>query len=984
MAQSLNFGQLLRRYRTAAGLTQEALAERAGVSVRGISDLERGVRRAPYLDTIELLANALQLSATECAAFAAAAGRHSPRVATLPPTGSQAVPGGASSPLVGRACELALLAKHIAGEGPRFLLLVGEPGIGKTRLLQEAAARAREGGWTVLEGGCHRRGGQQPYAPLLGALEGRLRRQTPTQMRADLDGCTWLARLLPELGEATLIPAPEWALPPEQERRLVFRAVGRFLANVAGPAGTLLILDDLQWAGTDALGLLVDLLHPAAEVPLRVVGAARDTEVQPADPLAGTLADLARDGLARQVALGPLAPHEATTLFERVLDDASDRNDTLAERVVERTGGVPFFLVSCAQALRIGGLDASTADGIPWDVAQSIGQRVAALPLAAQEVLGTAAVIGRQAPHALLIRVAAQAGWSRREVVAALESVCQSGLLIEQGTAAYQFAHDLIREAVGADLSTARRTLLHQEVAEALKHLPGDSPPELLAYHYTRSGDKPKALLYLEQAADRASARYAHAEAESQYRSARDLARELGQRGREGVILEKLGTTLITVARYDEAIAVLEDAERIARLTGDLEGQARALAQLGYTHTRQGTAPAGIARLQPYLEPFAAAGLSARGLAALHFTLATLFNNSSRYTEELAAAARAVELAHSAADDDLAVQAQAVRGMALMHLGRLDEAVSTLEQAASVAETVGDLLTLSRAFMNMMGAHTRRGAFERARACGERAREYVEQCGDPPLTALVYCNCGTTAYLAGEWGRARAYYQQAADAIREVRLSHAAPGPPLGLGQLCLAEGKHEEASRLLQASIALAQSGDILAVLRPAQAALAERDLLEGHPEMARERLMPLLDRCPSQEEAGTIPLLPLVAWSHLEMGRDEKAAEVVAQSLARALASGQRLALSDALRVQALLALRQRGWDEARGALERALALVRAMPYPYAEAKALFVYGMLYRESGELERARERFAEALSICTRLGERLYAARAERALEHLA
>src|SRR5262249_49196962 len=155
------------------------------------------------------------------------------------------------------------------------------------------------------------------------------------------------------------------------------------------------------------------------------------------------------------------------------------------------------------------------------------------------------------------------------------------------------------------------------------------------------------------------------------------------------------------------------------------------------------------------------------------------------------------------------------------------------------------------------------------------------------------------------------------------------------------------------QVSIALAQYSGILTMLRPAQAALAERDLLGGHPETARERLAPLLDRFPGQEEADVIPLLPLVAWAHLEMGGEDTAAEVVSPCLGRALASGHRLALPDALRVQALLALRQRRWDEARGVLEQALALVRTMPYPYAEAKALYVYGLLYLESDEPERA-------------------------------
>src|SRR5437764_1952612 len=198
---------------------------------------------------------------------------------------------------VGRARELALLERHLggspAGSAPPLLLLAGEPGIGKTRLLRAAAPRAVAQRWCVLEGGCQRRGGHEPYAPVLGALQRHLRRQTPAQLRMALAGCAWLVRLLPELAQGPIEPLPAWTLPPDQERRLMVAAVVRFLANVAGPAGTLLLLDDLQWAGPDALDLLTALVRAAAEVPLRVIGAYRDTEVQPQDPLAVTLADLA-------------------------------------------------------------------------------------------------------------------------------------------------------------------------------------------------------------------------------------------------------------------------------------------------------------------------------------------------------------------------------------------------------------------------------------------------------------------------------------------------------------------------------------------------------------------------------------------------------------------------------------------------------------------------------------------------------------------
>jgi transcriptional regulator with XRE-family HTH domain len=187
MQRAQSFGALLKHHRGRAGLTQEALAEAARLSVRGLSDLERGVR-TPRASTVQLLATALGLSAEQRGAFEVAARRRAAGVG-VDPGGTGTASADGVVPLLGRDHELALLERHLAGQGPPVLLLAGEPGIGKSRLLAEAQRAGTTVGWRVLAGGCQRRGGQTSFAPLLEALEQHIRDQSAALVQAALEGC---------------------------------------------------------------------------------------------------------------------------------------------------------------------------------------------------------------------------------------------------------------------------------------------------------------------------------------------------------------------------------------------------------------------------------------------------------------------------------------------------------------------------------------------------------------------------------------------------------------------------------------------------------------------------------------------------------------------------------------------------------------------------------------------------------------------------
>jgi hypothetical protein len=300
-------------------------------------------------------------------------------------------------------------------------------------------------------------------------------------------------------------------------------------------------------------------------------------------------------------------------------------HDALLEEVVGRAEGVPYFLVSCAQQLHAvphtvpHAVPHTVPDGakrrptLPWDVAQSILARASALGAPTLEVLRAAAVIGRIAPHALLAAVMAQAGQSERDLIAALERADHARLLIaraEESSSSsvrsrrrsphairYQFAHDLAREAILADLVPAKRLMLHRAVAEAIERLPEGERVRWvvqLADHYIHADEPARALPYTVRAAHQAMAVFAHAEAERIFHAASQLARDVGDRQRERVAHEGRARACYLLKRFDDALDSLAHGIALCRALGDTEGEARMVWLLGWAHVRRGTSVQGL------------------------------------------------------------------------------------------------------------------------------------------------------------------------------------------------------------------------------------------------------------------------------------------------------------------------------------------------------------------------------------------------------
>jgi tetratricopeptide (TPR) repeat protein/transcriptional regulator with XRE-family HTH domain len=962
-------GQLLQRYRMLAGLTQEELAERAGYSGNYIGKLEQDQRELPAA-AADRLATVLGLPDYDRAALRAARERRQ---------------GGRGLPvrlLAGRDAEMAQIRQLLAGTGPPVLLLAGEPGMGKTRLLEEAASRAAGGGWGVARGGCLRRA-QDAYAPLSGALDDALQR-LPTGQRAEaLRQAGRMDLLLPELAPPGGPGPAEGGAPtgvqPEQQRRLLVSSAGRLLRAVAGPAGTLLILDDLHWAGPDAVDLLAALLAAAGSPPLRVIGAYRDSET--AARLDEFVADLARASLVRVLPLGPLTDADAGRLLLQ-LAPQGEQMPAVLPAIVRRAGGVPFFLVSYAEQVR-GGAEGGAPLAVPWTVAQVVGQRLAVLPGAAKELLSVAAVAGQVVPHTLLAQVT---GSDEEQVLQAVETTLEARLLAEDGPDRYRFTHDLIRETVENGLSAARRRRLHRRIGQALEHQPGASA-ESLAFHFSHSGEDGTAAGYLELAGDQAQQRVAYAAAAEFYAAAAARLEVAGRPAEVAPVTEKQGMAWHRAGRYDAAITALEDALAGYREVGDAEAVARVTGRLANAHYRRGTSHDALGELAGMAEgdPALAPGAASPGTLTWWEGLLLLLYAEGSYAKMVTLGRSLAQAGRAADNSQMQAIGTRVEGGALIHLGRLAEGAALMAAALPADPQPGDERAVQAASL-LGAAYLSMGSLDHCAALSERMLAAAEQAGDQLVIGMNTAMLAGVCYVRGDWDRGR----DLAGRAQECFAASSSPVAVRWVGLLAPAliwHGAWDQARAYLEGSLHTARSVQLVSIEWTALTHLADLDLLDGRPQDAVTRLRSVTaDRpLPAVEDLTwdtPVELLSVLAEAHLQVGDLNHARAYAGRAVDHARRMGAWVQGIRALQVHGMVLARDGHHDLARAAYQEGLDRARAMPFPYGQARLLHAHGLLDRQQQDHAAAHAKFAQALAILERLGADNDAGRLRQAIAH--
>jgi DNA-binding SARP family transcriptional activator len=435
-------------------------------------------------------------------------------------------PDAAGAGFVGREAELELLLNGlgdaIAGRG-RLFLLVGEPGIGKSRLAEELGRHARARGARVLVGRCWEAGGAPAYWPWVQSLRGVIRETEAETLRDQLgSGASDLAQLLPELRELFPdIPEPA-SLESENARFRLFESVSSFLRRAATSEPLVVVLDDLHAADEPSLLLLQFLVRHLGDSRLLIVGAYRDVDPSPSGPLTAVITELVREPASKSVALGGLGELDVARFIEFVAGEMP--SDEIVAAIQEEAEGNPLFVGEIVRLLATeGGFDAGRPRlTVPQSVRDVIARRLSHLSDDCNQVLVFASVLGREFGLQALARAA---GISYDELLDRLDEAMAARVVSDVPVAPdrSRFAHLLIRDSLYEGLTAARRVRLHRSVVEALEEVHGDDPGQHLtelAHHSVAGRDFAKGRLYAQRAGDRALASFAFEEAAGLYQTA--------------------------------------------------------------------------------------------------------------------------------------------------------------------------------------------------------------------------------------------------------------------------------------------------------------------------------------------------------------------------------------------------------------------------------------------------------------------------------
>jgi DNA-binding NarL/FixJ family response regulator/tetratricopeptide (TPR) repeat protein len=653
---------------------------------------------------------------------------------------------------VGRDAELQvldeLLAEVCAGHGA-MVFLSGEPGIGKTHLLDGLAARAEQRGCLVLDGSAAEFEQELPFGPVIDALDAYIQSLGPRIVeRLEADGLPDLAEVFPSL--RSLRSGSEG--PPLSERFRSYHAVRDLLERLGAQQPFVLILDDLHWGDGSTLELVAHLLRRPAEGPVLVAGSFRSGQVDPR--LSGAIEASLRSGSVRRLELGPLTAEQAAELVVGV-DDAA------RERLYVHSGGNPFYLLEIARS-GSGGQALARTEGVgaPPAVAAAIAGELAALTPAAQALARAASVVGD--PFELDLAMATAGVGDETGLTAVDELVARELIRPSSVPRRFRFRHPLVRSAIYESATTSVRLASHARCAAALgEH---GAPATTRAFHVEQSarhGDRAAIAVLIEAATG--TARRLPSTSARWFEAAVRLLPATAPREERIELLTATASALAAAGRLLDARAVLLDGIGLVPERADQQ-RVRLTARCAAVEQRLGRHEEAHGRLVGALEQLTDRASSAA--VELMVALATdgLYRREYESMQTWAAAAVAV-----AVDDRvLAATAEATLALASAFTGATEPAVEHCVAAARMIDAFDDDEVAERidAIGHLAGAELYLDRYVETAAHAQRGITVARATGQDDVFPMLYPSLGTAAWVLGRLTESNEILDTAVEAAR--------------------------------------------------------------------------------------------------------------------------------------------------------------------------------------------------------------------------
>jgi DNA-binding CsgD family transcriptional regulator len=836
------------------------------------------------------------------------------------------VKGRPEAAFVGRARELGELGSALASAreaSGTTVLLAGEAGIGKTRLASELAGRARDAGFDVLLGrSIDLVGTELPYQPIAEALR-------PLGARPQADG------------------------PAARTQLRVFEETLALLTDRASHAPVLLVLEDLHWADTSTLDLVVFLAHNLTGQRIMLLATCRADEPASAERVHRLTEGVLRSGSALRLELGPLGHEELTALLAARAGAPPPARVTQA--IATRSEGNPFF----AEELLAAGGDENGE--LPRRLRDVLLQRVARLDADTQSLLRLAAAAGRDVGYALLHALSALPERGLRE---SLRRAVDYGVLsTDQASGSFRFRHALLAEAVYSTLLPGEREDLHARLADELARSGAASPAEL-APHWAAAGRSAEALAASVDAARQAGAVFGLAEAHAHLERALALWPAVPDAA-ELTGLDLAGLCAWTAELADHVGAGPRAAELVRRaieLAGpdDPHRAARLHVSLGEYLYQTGSSDAALVAFERAVELAPAEPPSPERAYALG-SLAGSLMVAWRRAESLPIAEQALALARDVGAGEAEVRALTVLGGDLAYLGRADEGVTHFRQAMQLAEEIGDLLGLDRVYTNFTDALTMLGRPRESVRVGRAGLEAMRRYG--VNNTLLVANQIEALLATGDWDEAD---NLSAAALRGITPSFRSSmlifraDVEIGRGEFGAARAHLEAARATLHEDQELGVYESYLADLAfwerrwaDAEAAIEEGLAWAGQPEAAQIRVRLCANGLRAQAELAAFARArrddgALRSWLSRAQTLITTAREAATSAVAITPNATGWLAQAEAEYVRAHAEARPETWARAAAAWERAERPPLAAYCRWRQAEALVAAGGSRTEAG------------------------------------